>query len=67
MAHLKTSVVKVQATDNCLAQAIIIAIAKLENDPDYKAYRQGIKIRPVVQMLPDKPGIDLYGGGDFPN
>jgi hypothetical protein len=25
MAHLKTSVVKVQATDNCLAHAIIIA------------------------------------------
>jgi hypothetical protein len=24
-------------TENCLAHAIIIAIAKVENDPDYKA------------------------------
>ena len=30
MAHLKTNVVKVQATDNCLAYAIIIAIARVE-------------------------------------
>jgi hypothetical protein len=66
MAHLKTSVVKVQATDNCLAHAIIIAIAKLENDPDYKAYMQGRKIRPVVQKLLAETGISLTEGGGIP-
>jgi hypothetical protein len=66
MAHLKTSVVKVQATDNCLAYAIIIAIARVENDPNYKAYRQGRKIRPVVQKLLEETGISLTEGGGIP-
>jgi len=66
MAHLKTNVVKVQATDNCLAYAIIIAIARVENDPNYKAYRQGRKIRPVVQKLLAETGISLTEGGGIP-
>ena len=32
MSHLKTSVVEMKASENCLAHAIIIAIAKVEND-----------------------------------
>jgi len=67
MAHLKTNVVEVKASDNSLAHAIIIAIAKVENDPNYKAYRQGRKIRPVVQKLLDKTCIVLSGGGEFLN
>ena len=63
MAHLKTSIVEVKSSENCLAHAIIIAIAKLENDPDYKAYRQGRTIRPVVQKLLEETGLDLSGGG----
>jgi len=51
MAHLKTSVVEVKASENCLAHAIIIAITKVQNDPNYKAYRKGRKIRPVVQEM----------------
>jgi hypothetical protein len=66
MAHLKTSVVEVKASENCLAHAII-AIAKVENDSNYKAYRQGRKIRPVVQKLLDKTGIVLSAGGEFLN
>jgi len=66
MAHLKTSVVEVMALEKCLAYAIIISIAKVENDPDYKAYRQGRKISHVVQKLLDKTGIDLSGGGGIP-
>ena len=50
MAHLKKSVVLVKASENCLAHAKIIAIAKVENDSNYKAYRKGRKIRPVVQI-----------------
>ena len=57
IAHLKTSVVEVKASENCLAHEIIIAIAKLEYDPNYKAYRQGRKIRHVVRKLLDKTGI----------
>ena len=67
MAHLKTSVVEVKAAENCLVHAIIIAIAKAENGTDYKAYRKGRKIRPVVRKLLANTGIDLSGGGGFPN
>jgi len=51
MAHLKGIIVEVNTEENCLAHAIIIAIARLENDSNYKAYSQGRKIRPVVQSL----------------
>jgi hypothetical protein len=66
MAHLKTSVLKVQATDNFLAHAIIIEIAKLKNDPNYKEYRKGRKIRPVVQKLLAETGISLTEGVGIP-
>jgi len=65
MAHLQTSVVEVKATENCLAHAIIISIAKAENDPNYKTYQQGRKILPVVQTLLVKTGIHLSGGRGF--
>ena len=51
MAHLKKSIVVVYAVDNCLAHALIIAIAKVDNDPNYKSYRYGWKIRPVARNL----------------
>jgi hypothetical protein len=37
MAHLKQSIIQVKSETNCLAHALIIAIAKIANDPDYKA------------------------------
>jgi len=46
-----------------LAHALIINIIKLTNDPDYKAYRLGRKIRPVVNHLLATTGIDLSIGG----
>jgi hypothetical protein len=39
--HLKKSIVKVAAENNCLAHALVIGIAKLPEDPDYKAFIQG--------------------------
>jgi len=51
MAHLKSSIVEVNAEENCLAHALIIPIARVDNDANYKAYRQGRKISPVVQAL----------------
>jgi len=67
MAHLKESIVEVKAEENCLAHALIIAIARVENDANYKAYRQGRKIRPVVHTLLQKTGIDLTSVGGSPN
>jgi len=34
MAHPKTSIVEVNAEENCLAHALVISITKVENDPD---------------------------------
>jgi hypothetical protein len=65
LAHLKRSVVVVKEAENCLAHEIIIAISKGENNPDYKVYRQGRKMRPVVRKFLAKTGIDLSGGGDY--
>jgi len=48
MAHLKRSIIEVKAEQNCLAHALIIAIAKLNNDSNYISYRKGNKIRPKV-------------------
>ena len=38
MAHLKRSIVEVKTEENCLAHALVIAVAEAENDPNYKAY-----------------------------
>jgi hypothetical protein len=66
MAHLKRSIVEVKAENNCLAHALVIAIAKLTNDPDYVAYRKAWKIRTVVDHLIETTGIDLTDGGGIP-
>jgi len=56
----------VRAEENCLAHALIIAIARLHNDPNYTSYRKGFKIRPVVDQLLETTGIDLKNGGGIP-
>jgi len=60
------SIVEVEAEENCLAHALIISIAKLTNDPGYKAFRQGRKMRPAVDHLLATTGIDLTNGGEIP-
>ena len=62
MAHLKRSIVEVGAEENCLAHALVIAIARLNNDPNYTSYRKGNKIRPVVRQLIETTVIDLENG-----
>ena len=59
VAHLKRSTVEVKAPDNCLAHALIIAIARVEKDSNYDSYRRGWKILPVVRDLLETTGIDL--------
>ena len=61
LAHLKTRIVKVKPEKNCLAHALVIAIAKITNDP--KSYRDGRKIGPVFQRLIETTGINLDRGG----
>ena len=64
LAHLKTSIVKIKSETNCLAHALIIAIARIKNDPNYKSYRDGFKLSPVVRQLLESTDIDLdHGGG----
>jgi hypothetical protein len=68
MAHLKRSIIEVKAEENCLAHALIIAVERLTNDPNYKAYMQGRKFRPMVDRLLECTRIDLTnGGGVFKN
>jgi hypothetical protein len=59
LAHLKKSIVRVNDDTNCLAHALVIAIAKMENDADYKVYIQGRMIRLVVLRLLETTSIDL--------
>ena len=66
LAHPKKSIVEVRAGENCLAHTLVIAIARLNNDPNYKAYRQGYKISPLVGQLLETTGIDLKNGGGIP-
>jgi hypothetical protein len=66
MAHVKRSIVEVKAKENCLAHALIIAIAKVENNAAYKSYRRGYRIRPAVQNLLETTGIDLSGEAGIP-
>ena len=67
VAHIKKSIVEVKVEEKCLARALVIAIGKIDKDPNYKAYIQGRKIRPVVQNLLETTGIDLSKGAGFPN
>jgi hypothetical protein len=55
-------IITVKAETNCLAHALIIAIARLTKDPNYKAYMQGIKIHQVVDNLLATTGINLKMG-----
>jgi hypothetical protein len=66
LAHLKRSIIEVKAEQNCLAHALIIAIARLNDDPNYKSYRQGNKIHSVVDRLLETTGIDLSNGAGLP-
>jgi hypothetical protein len=66
MAHLKRSIIEVKAETNCLAHALIIAIAKLIKDPNYASYRKGNKIHHVVDNLLATTEINLANGGGIP-
>ena len=56
-----------QVRNELSAHALIIAIAKVTNDPNYTAYRKGRKIYPKVEQLLATTGISLDNGGESPN
>jgi len=62
MAHLKR-IIEIRSETKCRAHALIIAIARITDEPNYKAYRQGFNILPAVQHLLVTTGIDLQNGG----
>ena len=66
MAQLKSSIVEVKTEEHYLVHALLIAIARVDNDANCMAYRKGRKIRPVVQALLKETGIDLTNGGRIP-
>jgi len=66
MAHLKRSIIEVKAETDCLAHALIIATARINKDPNYKAYIQARKIGPVVRDLLHLTNINLDIGGGIP-
>jgi len=58
--------VELKTEENCLAHALVIDDAKVENDPNYKTYNKCWKIRHAVQTLLYATGIDLSNGGGIP-
>jgi predicted Zn-dependent protease len=69
MARIKRSVVQIRAERDCLAHALVVAIARVTNDPEYRKYSDGrnkMKILSKVTELLRATGIDLDGGGGIP-
>jgi len=62
MAHIKRIILQMQAEQNCLAHTPLIAIAKVENDPECRSYLQGRKIYHVFQTLLKTTKIDRSKG-----
>jgi hypothetical protein len=46
-----------------LAHALIIAIARVNNDPKYASYKDGYGLRQPVKVLLKASGVDLSNGG----
>ena len=63
---VKHNIVEVISEENCLSHVLIIAISRVDKYPIYEAYRQGRKVRPLVQNLFEATGIDLSNGAGIP-
>ena len=65
LSAIKRSIVVVKAAFLCLTHAIIIAIARVHNDPKYKPYSNGRCMEEPVEELLNASGVDLSNGGDI--
>ena len=65
LSAIKTSIVTVKAVFMCLAHALIIAMAKVNDDSKFKSYRDGYGLKEPVEKLLKASGVDLSNGGGF--
>ena len=65
MRAIKNSIVTVKSALNCLAYALIIAMASVNGDPKYQSYRDGKGLKKPVEDLLKASGVDLSNGGGF--
>ena len=65
MSSFKNSIVTVNAAFNCLAYALIIAMARVIGEPKYQTYRDGKGSKKPVEDLLNASGTDLSIGGCF--
>jgi hypothetical protein len=63
LSGIKKSIVVVKAVINCLAYALVIAIAQCNDDPKYGSYRNGYCLKKPVEELLKASGVDLTNGG----
>jgi len=59
-------IIEIKDTENCLAHALIIEIARIDNDSNYESYRKFWKIRSVVRDMLGDTSIDLSSDEDIP-
>jgi len=65
MIAIKKIIVTVKTALNCLAYALIIAMAHINGDPKYQSYRDGKGLKIPVEDLLKASGVDLSNGGVF--
>jgi len=65
LSAIKKSIVTVKAVLLCLAHALIIAMARVNNDPKYASCRDGYGLKQAVEELLKASGVDLSNGGSF--
>jgi hypothetical protein len=65
LSAIKKCIVVVKAAFLCLAQALVIAMARVNNDPKYGSYKDGRCLKEPVQYLLNASGIDLSNCGVF--
>jgi len=66
MTHLKKSIVEVKTEENCLAQAPLIAISRVNNVPKNNSFCRGFRLRHLVKNLLETTGFDLTNGAGIP-
>jgi hypothetical protein len=63
LSAVKKSIVVVKTAMLCLAHALVIAVAQVDNDPKYKSYRNRYCLTQPVQDLLKASGVDHSNGG----
>jgi len=65
LSAIKKSIVTVKTTFLCLAHALIIAMAKVNDDSKYDSYKHRKGLKEPVEKLLKASGVDLSNGGGF--